>query len=168
MVSSFRVVNVKYHFRASNIQIPLKNVKEKTNFKVVSFQKLKLTIFPKSGFVNVCGVKNFENLSQSVCLVNSCLQTTISERDITVDNSTASGRLKLPQYFGFTTLRTRVEYVNSAAQVSIQPHFFPGAIIRSQYPTTILFLSGNFIIVGGKNLQDIKKSYNQLCAIIQE
>jgi len=126
---------------------------------------LSFVIFPKKGFVNVSGIPSFSYIRQSLVFVNLTFQTQLNVSDIIIDNSTAHGNLNFPRYFDLWNIFPAVRG-NSDIQLTLQPHYFPGAVIRSTFPTCIVFHSGKFIIVGAKNRQQIAKSYRQLCAII--
>ena len=150
--------------------------------------KFVFTIFPRSGHVNVSGVKDFSLIPTVLDYFNTVFRTCVSLHKVVIDNSTASGYLqptltKLPQ-LDFLNLRQLQQYlVHSKAGInlldgqsklkchlSLRPHYFPGGVFKSDKSTctVILFTSKKYIIVGAKCEREICETQKSLCAIITQ
>lgn len=166
----YSVSNVKVHFNVGkSIDIPehLQSFAvHHSNFLTLRLNKFVCTIFPKNGHVNISGIQNFKQIKEAVQEINNQFGFDIREDNIVVDNSTASGhlkrRIKLFQLKRFSDKENVI--------ISIRPHYFPSALIRSKRlssdrRTTILFANGKFIIVGSKSPGEIDSTFKQLCAL---
>ena len=82
--------------------------------------------------------------------------------DITIQNIVAS-----------TTIADFLDLdkiTQSVPNTSYRPTIFPGLVLRIQQPKTafLLFKSGKVVCTGAKNIEDIKKSMKQMCAMLQK
>jgi len=167
------VSNVKIRFKfQAPIIIPTHlshTVVYHNNFLTVRFDSLSCVIFPKSGHVNISGIKDFSCIKEALICFNHQFDSDICEDVIIIDNSTASGRLPchpicIPKLIG-----------NDLVTVSIRQQFFPSAVIRpkrraqeqreDKLATIILFANGKFNIVGGKSERSIHQTWLLLCAL---
>ena len=181
VIDRLEVCNVKIHFKIPG-GVDLEDllqavdegkgdrVKVHSNFVSIRAGKLALVIFPRSGHVNLSGVRDFEGIKAAVNEFNHQFDTNICESNIVVDNSTASGKVCLEG----VSLKNLATAAAAAARgkrpgtrVSIRPHCFPSAVLRTRgEPTVILFANGNFVIVGGKTPESVDRALETLCAII--
>ena len=181
-----KVNNVKAHLKlssGSNKKTLLDELKElnsirHNNYFIVREEKDKIvySIFPRSGFVNITGVKNFDEIEKAVAIFNKKFKQNISVADLTTDNSTASGRIADTD--SSRDIQINLEHIKfiidtepdfGKLKASLSPANFPGIVIRSKNcPTCLIFTSGRFIIVGAKRKQDISTAYAQLCVIIEK
>lgn len=170
------IKNVKIHFKTEckpvKIPLHLKNkIKEYSNFVCIRFKPFVFIIFPKSGHVNVSGICSFSNIKTALNQFNSQFETNIQEENISVDNITASGKLSKEK------IRLQdLNYSSLPVTVFIRPYYFPSAIIRHihdknkqthRLPSIILFTNGKYIIVGGRSVEEVEKSFQTLCVIIK-
>lgn len=180
---SVKTSNVKAHFAVTVTESFEENllsqagVKKHSNFYTVRpHAEYVYTVFPKSGHVNVSGIKSFESVGaatnhflQSLC-VSVC-------SPIQCDNSTTSGKLSRPvALFKFDELARREK--NLPFSVSIRPHFFPAVLLRSkntsnksegnedQTGSIIIFSNGKFVIVGCKSHSAIEWTKEKLSSIL--
>lgn len=170
----FKVNNVKVHVCVGeNLIVPDElEGKKYSNFFVFRFSHFVYSVFPKKGHVNISGIRNFREINTAVNVFNDQFHTNAHPDNIVVDNSTASG--KLPSNFIPIHLPSLLSHQHNVV-VSIRPHFFPSAVIRSSSSssslsktrTTILFANGKFNIVGSKSIDEIDRTYRQLCAIMR-
>ncbi|MCG8669261.1 MAG: hypothetical protein MI867_07585 [Pseudomonadales bacterium] len=108
--------NVKFHFKCIPQTVGLESVLNnitkrialvyprlehtlvyKRNFAVLKLNtrdNLVYTIFPRSGHVNVTGVKNFNHIPRALHIFNKLFGACVLQSDVTVDNSTSSGQLE--------------------------------------------------------------------------
>lgn len=170
------IKNVKIHFKTEckPLKIPahLKNkIKEYSNFMSIRFNPFVFIIFPKSGHVNASGICSFSNIKTALIQFNTQFETNIQEENISVDNITASGKLNKDK------IRLQdLTYTSLPVTVFIRPYYFPSAIIRHihdknkqnhRLPSIILFTNGKYIIVGGRSIEEVEKSFQTLCVIIK-
>ena len=142
-----------------------------------SHSKVVYSVFPKSGFVNITGVKNFEDVENVLRMFNTRFGLNVSPCELITDSSTASGRI-VDQNSEESTIIIDLEHIKHIVDTesiftdinaSLSPASFPGIVIRSKStPTCLIFTSGRFIIVGGKSKQSITAGYQQICAIMEK
>ena len=173
----FLVSNVKIHFK-SFITVLEEKHKEGLTFNYISDNanfvtfringggKAVFTLFPKSGHVNVSGIPSFNNVQDTLSAFNNHFGSHIVSSDVCVDNSTASGQIQLQNSALYKLIPLSKPY---GYTVSIRPHYFPSAVIRSttprKKPTIILFSNGRFIIVGGKSWRSILEVFQILTVL---
>ena len=171
----FTVNNVKVHVRvAGGVIVPTDFEDDKltqySNFVVCRLANFVYTVFPKKGHVNISGIRNFAQIPSAVTVFNSRFHTNIIPINVVVDNSTASGKLSKP-----VQLHSLLAHRHPDITISIRPHYFPSAVIRSlsssslpKSRTIILFANGKYNIVGAKSEQEIRQTVETLCAITRK
>lgn len=138
-------------------------------------------VFPKSGHVNVSGIKSFSECYLTEETFVNLFQVSIV-RSIVADNSTVIGQLLPQQQPSKLNLGKLITLVPSLllqsssyiypCTVSIRPHYFPSALIRpkrqsrSHISTVILFTNGKYIIIGSKDLTQAKRTLHNLEQIV--
>ncbi len=172
------VCNIKFriNLQCKIVSPPLTNIKIYHNFEVIRLPSFTLIIFNEKGRVNITGVKNFKKINKCLQLFNHIFSQYITADSIVIDNSTSSGNILFSNFN--VKNKTRINLVKlkffcnkkfgSDVKISLHPDFFPGAVIRRKSNSTVvLFTTGKYIIVGAKSEEEIEKSFNSLCAIIQ-
>jgi TATA-box binding protein (TBP) (component of TFIID and TFIIIB) len=172
MEQSPKVKNIKGHVQVSRLavnQLTLslkgKRFKQYHNFLCV-YDRYTYIIFPKRMYVNITGVKNFEELPSVI--PNFCKDFNIDigliESNFVIDNLTASG------HFGKSlNLADIQEYLNEGESppftVSYDRDIFPGAYCKHRLGTISLFATGRFNILGVKCSQEIEEVFTSMLAI---
>ena len=181
--------NVKFHFRpSSNFDSPKKlldHCSEKAygvhflpplqrgdSYEVrCQARPYVFTLF--KGFVNVTGAVDFEeDLGRALTLFNAVFLQSVSPQVVTVDTSTAAGKITGCSCVGdLRTERVDLEDLKSfidehlgLAQVFLKPLLFLGTVIRRREgPSIHLVSSGKYSIVGGKSREEIGGAHRFLC-----
>ena len=177
-----KISNVKAHFLYKPDSLTKESLLENNanivyhsnywTFRPVNYVQYVYVVFPTRGFVNVCGIRSFEDceFAQAAFIDLFSVETI---RGITVDNSTANGKLPYSEL----DLTKLMHCTSDVCKISIRPHYFPAAVIRpknkskfdiNSLATAILFPSGKFVIVGGKNKEQIERSHNNLVSLLQK
>jgi TATA-box binding protein (TBP) (component of TFIID and TFIIIB) len=188
--------NVKFHFKGpifqSTVELqqcllraafqqpcPLRTVKYCRNFivlRVASKQRLTFTLFPKSGHVNVSGVRNFDHIPSALAVFNKIFDWPVSIREVAVDNTTSSGSFSccLPPSLNPKTLdivRLKGHFdsgLPEGGSLSLRPDHFPGCVLKVPgYNSVIIFANCKYVIVGAKRRKDILQTREKACAIIR-
>ncbi len=160
----YTVCNVKCHVKTSPFSLSeevLKKSRKCKNFYTYKVQGISFVLFPTIGFLNISGIKCFAHIKDIPPLLFHQFKINIRSDNIIVDNTTASGKLIINQ--SLSTLN----FDEKEWTVNFRPQIFPAAIIRRRNchrkkGSIILFANGKFIIVGGKNEEDIKSVYSSL------
>lgn len=179
--SEVTVKNVKGHFSVDTpISAPpdaLANyVRFHSNFWTVrppGEGNLVYVVFPKSGHVNVSGIKDFEETELARVKFEKLFGAR-STGAFCVDNSTAVGAIPFQNVSPAGLYKTVVEqqHFPFPCTVSIRPHYFPSVLLRPKHrcrhriSTVILFSNGKFIIVGAKRPSQIACTVHNLKQII--
>ena len=154
------------------------NAVRHNNYYIVREEKAKTvySIFPKSGFVNITGVRNFDEVENALAAFNKKFKQNIPLDQLKIDNSTASARITDAK--SSNDVQINLEHVKylidnetsfSILKATLSPANFPGIVIRSKTsPTCLIFTSGRFNVVGAKGKQDLSNTYQWLCAIIEK
>jgi TATA-box binding protein (TBP) (component of TFIID and TFIIIB) len=125
-------------------------------------------IFPESGFVNICGIKSFDdvpNVIDKMCKDFS-LDKTKLRCEITIDNVCASGDFK--REIELCCLQEKI-YCNKGFTVYKNQNYSPSAICKStSFGTILVFSSGKYIIVGAKTLQDVERIFKDMTQIVEQ
>lgn len=192
----YRVYNVNIHFKVpfgekrdeygrklEKLPIPSHlptKTKKGANMTTVNSLDYKYVVFPKSGHVNASRIANFDNINKCVDDFNTQFNANIAYDNITVDNSTACGRLKIRSIL-HCNLQDKANSVG--VTVSTRPYCFPSTTIRPKLApgetkkkrnrkklkkdtgTIVLFNSGKYNIVGCKSLAQIARTYSILCVL---
>lgn len=171
------VYNVKVHWKITHLPlvIPI-NIKHQvihyTNFLTWRQYGYVYTIFLKNGHVNVSGIKNFKAIKGAMETFNDQFDTNIQFDNITVDNTTASGRLPQEKICLYRLAKDHKQ--ENELTISIRPHYFPSAVIRQKQKkeegkrrkgTIVLFSNGKYNILGCKTKESIEKTFEQLCVL---
>ena len=188
--------NVKFHFKCPIFQSKadlqrrllqaafqqpriLRTVKYCRNFvvlKVVPQNKLTFTVFPKSGHVNVSGVRNFDRIADALSIFNELFGCAVTTRQIAVDNSTSSGSFSccLPRPFQASKLDILGlkghfdSELPEGGSFSLRADHFPGCVLKVPgYNSVILFANCKYVIVGAKGRRDILQTREKACALIR-
>ena len=177
MWSQAVIKNVKGSFRVcciSNILIQLadqQNIEyvRHHNFVVIR-DRFVYIAFPKTGFINVTGVKNCESFQSAVehfCQMFLVDQDSASESKI--DNITATGKAS-EDGLNLQALYTKIREMSRSSSLTVRfnPHRFPAIYVKSTNlsGTFILFASGSYNILGVKTIQDLELIQSAVCAII--
>ncbi len=178
---SSQTKNVKLHFKIkqqleTTAQQFIASTVTHHNFDVIRFHnsKLVISVFGKSGHVNMTGIDSFQQIASSLRLFNEAfVDQHVTLEDCQVDCSTSKGRLcqgcmaaaglssslthsKLNLY----CLGELFKGPSSPFIFSHRPHFFPGALLRSAGACTargsvIVFSSGNYVLIGPKSAEGV-------------
>ena len=193
--------NIKGHFRvATPVSLPsaadeartFKRVTAHSNFWTVRpkhavYDSLVFTVFPKSGYVNFSGVKNFGDCDA----IKSEFERLFGVRAtsaVSVDNSTSSGRLPFARiplarlYWSVTGQQQQPRQQPAGGgggggscypcTISLRPHYFPSALLRpikaccKDIGTSILFPNGKFIVVGAKSPGQVARTARNLHRLV--
>lgn len=167
------VHNVKCRFNTKkSIVIPTqlkRRVSNFYNFYVLRLSHYTFTVFQKTSFVNVTGVRNFEDIDNALFIFNVYLNQKVEKEDIVIDCTTASGKTVGGKTLDLVRIKNYIDRNKSEdATASFNPHYFPAAIVRrKKQGTTILFRSGSYIIVGSKSSEGIKSVYKSTCRMLK-
>ena len=140
------------------------------NFYVVRSRVSSLVITLFRGFINVTGITGFNWILNTLDEINSVFDLGLKREDVRIDSSCATGKITgcrcipYPEQ-DYLDLEELQRYMDRQAEgtLSLRPTVFPGGVIRRhREPTIILFSSGHYNIVGGKNLESIRESHNFL------
>jgi TATA-box binding protein (TBP) (component of TFIID and TFIIIB) len=144
--------------------------KQYHNFIVIRLQHT-FIIFPKSGTVNVTGVRCLCLLSKAV--EDFCVKFGVNSNLITipiVDNITASG--KFDRSIDLLKLKKIVNNPNNTSSiisVTSNPSYFPSAFCRTIGSTTCsVFPKGSYNIIGAKCQKDIQEIMKHMTVLIQK
>ena len=186
-VKNPEVNNVKIHFKLKD---PLKrdfiqkvsnrenlNLKRHNNYYVlrsVSNKGPVYSIFLKSGFVNITGIRGFKYIRSVLDLFNKKFSQNIRIENIKVDNSSSAGRFyqvgpkseNSEYYINLEDFKLLIDSHPEFHHIrtSLTPGNFPGAIIRfKNSPTALVFSSGKFTIVGACSLEKILSTFHEIC-----
>lgn len=169
MTSSYIVSNIKARlFSNQPMTVPASltpHITRHSNFISFHIDHFAFVLFPKSGQVNISGIRGFNDIKEAVRVFNSQFKTNIPVSNIVVDNTTASGKLH-HRIKSFATLFKSP--LRNEVSISVRPHYFPSALIRpkgQQRGTIILFANGKYIIVGARSAEELNKAYETLCAL---
>ena len=183
--------NIKFHFKLDcgfnyHKHVRLHNLKSKCwgnyyTFKLANKKKPAFSFFPKSKFVNVTGVANFDDITKTVSDFNILFDTCVDPNKVIIDNITACGSFEEAARDNASLCKKRCKINLSNVRkliikqdeykdinLSLYPLHFPGLVIRfpNKLPTCVLFSSGKFTIVGAKNADEIHKAYSKLCTVV--
>lgn len=127
-------------------------------------------IFPKSGHVNVSGIRGFDRVGHALTAFNSVFKTNIGPERVTVSNSTSSGRLKTR--LDIVRLRRFVETDPDCKRdnitLGLRPHSFPGALLRRKgSASAILFANGKYTIIGAKSREEVTSCLCTVNALVE-
>jgi TATA-box binding protein (TBP) (component of TFIID and TFIIIB) len=175
--------NVKIHFKINRDQrlklkeeikkiSEVKHIKRHQNF-IVFKSSYAFIIFPKSGTVNISGIKSLSDISNAIhcfCATFDISRSSISSEAI-VDNITATGS------FGQeVNLKTLKETINSKeknqSQISaaaFNPNYFPAVFCKTfGIGTVLVFGSGKYNIVGAKCQEHVLEIYRLISVLIKK
>ena len=183
----YNIKNVKVHFHISvqsgvdfnNHPHSCVSTKKHINFITIRLgRRVTYTVFPESGHVNATGIKDFDSIEHEVNNFTSTYNLPpIPLSAISIDNSTATGRIKSACRIQFpplvrTAQNTELKYV---INIRIRPHYFPAALIRpvrrtvptTYFPATIvLFANGKFNILGASSRGQVNNSIDVLNSLL--
>lgn len=129
------------------------------------------TVF-RSGHINITGLPTFRDISDGLSRFNTLFNQTVAVKDITVNNSTASGRLyNDTKFLNFQKIKEEIKKHSSCDNkmtFNFRPHYFPGAILRRKNKSTIiLFCNGKYNIIGSKDRLSVREAHRFLNVVIR-
>ena len=169
--------NIKAHIQLDKIFIKdfQSNVlrrkgKVYNNFIVIKFIYT-FIIFPKKGFINITGIKNFAAYERVIPLFCDLFQagnSNLESSKLVIDNISASG-----DFHQTVNLVKLQQMINAGEYPNITTHFdrnfFPGAFCKIVgLGTVTVFQSGKFVIVGSKCQEHVDQVTKLMSAIINE
>ena len=193
--------NVKIHFklpRDQPIKLPAEDdprLKFFSNFFTYRWSSLVFTVFHQNRqtriHVNVSGLRHFDDHVSALRVFDSLFGTSTAASDdvvCRVDNSTASGHFRCEPGLN---LRHLSHVDTTPFTVSIRPHFFPAALLRSRVEptpsshrrprgrrslrlqdgrpaTAIVFSNGKYVIVGARSADHLQLTFRHLSHCIGE
>ena len=148
---------------------PEVTIKKCGNFYIIRDQKVKKRVYTlfKSGHVNITGIQNFENIKDALDRFSLLFGETVNSSQVKINNSTASGHLNTKEK-SFISLKRFKDLIDRQPDgtFNFRPHLFPGAIFRRPGRSTIIiFPSGKYIIVGGKDKIQVREAHRTICGI---
>ena len=186
-----KVNNVKVHFKLQKVvekkilinkvnKLENYTVKRHNNYFVVRHKQNKAvySIFPDSLFINLTGIKNFKQIHKYIDQFNADFEEEIRLTEVFIDNSTSAGKFYFEKkgakieniFINLEELKFLVDnhVLFQHMRFSLSPANFPGAVIRIKgWPTTLIFNSGCFTIVGGRSEQKIKETFSEICFCVR-
>ena len=170
------VVSVKCHFEIER-EIPMcpDYLKHYTsvgnNFFTVAYEAYRFTIFPTCRYVNVTGLSFFQEIVQAADTFENLFETRVIPESIKIDNSTAVGLFtpntdtQNKNILDLYSIPIALKKAQSKRRkwknchVSVRPTVLPCVIVRrTKKPTTNIFPSGKYVILGAKTLKDIEET----------
>lgn len=145
------------------------------NYFVVK-NRFSFIIFPKSGFVNITGIKSFSHLPEVIphfCKLFPHVGEKNIASEIVIDNISAAGNFG--QRVDLVCLQHTVNRSKERGgarektcfTVHFDRNFFPGAFCRTRgFGTLTVFPSGKYVVVGAKCLEHVDKVVQQMLVII--
>ena len=127
-----------------------------------------------TGHVNITGIKTFEEVKDATIRFTQLTGKEVNQDNIKVNNSTASGNLLSNSSNKFLSLKKVKNIIEKNQEelngtFNFRPHHFPGAVFRRNGKLTIIiFPSGRYIIVGGKNKLQIREAHRTICRITKK
>lgn len=190
-ITKFDINNVKAHFRVTpDIGIPtaLRPFVECSgcNYWTVrpppslvldnKLRNCSLTyvVFPKSGHVNVSGLRDFTDCEIAQDRFTHLFSVSVV-KSVIADNSTAVGNLPVKQlnlHRVYLVVQRLLTDDIVPCTVSLRPQHFPSALLRpkreskNRISTVILFGNGKFIIIGAKSIDQMNRTLENLKQIV--
>ena len=167
-VPKYRVANVKVHVKLNKkldlCDKLLHSARQYSNFCVLKLDSFSVTVFPSRGFLNISGIKGFNQIPLAVRTCNKYFYLSITPASVIVDNSTAYGSLSCKlNLFALAKFHNEAQ---DSFRIKIRQEHFPAAIVQpvtnqdSLMKTTLLFSNGKFTILGCKNHNKISYNFN--------
>ena len=159
----YRVANVKVHVKLNKkldlCSEVLCSARQYSSFCVLKLDTFSVTVFPNCGFLNISGIRGFDQIPEAVKTCNKHLYVNIHPTSVIVDNSTAYGCLNYNlNLFELAKLHNGAQDV---FRIKIRQETFPAAVVQpvsnhnSLMKTSLLFTNGKFTILGCKNHKEI-------------
>ena len=159
----YRVANVKVHVKLNKklnlCSEVLCSARHYSNFCVLKLDTFSVTVFPNRGFLNISGIKGFDQIPEAVKTCNKYFCLNIHPTSVVVDNSTAYGSLNYNlNLFELAKLHNCAQ---DTFRIKIRQENFPAAVVQpvsshnSPMKTSLLFTNGKFTILGCKNHSEI-------------
>ena len=169
-MQQYKVHNVKVHWKwtsSEEISMP-EGATRHSNFFTVRYRHYVYCVFDKNKHINASGIKDFDDIKGAVNAFNVQFHTNIDVNNISVDNTTVSGKLDTELY-SVCISKILAEKEKHFANVKIRSRVFPSIIIRpkNKSGTIILFNNNKFIIVGCKSRELVHNTYCLLCVLTQ-
>jgi TATA-box binding protein (TBP) (component of TFIID and TFIIIB) len=166
--------NIKFRFTISYDNIPalIKSLQKRFrvrtygNFAVLRTPQATYTIY-YSKCINVTGISKFTLIPQAIKTFCTIIKISRITSSITIDNITANGRFQqavpLFKLCHAINLKTSLQ-----CTPSFDPTYFPGAVIRSNRGTIIVFGTGSYVVVGCKTQLEINTLFHNIFALIKK
>ena len=169
--------NIKCHFKIKKASVykllkSLEVIEKKTftNFVVIR-TIFTFIVFPRTGFVNVTGIKSYSQFNSVVahcCKLFSFLPEDLVS-DLIIDNISAAG-----SYLQNVNLGKLQQIINNPYNknpdfsTKFDRNFFPGAFCKTTggCGTLTIFPSGKWVLVGAKCMQHVEETVAKMFAII--
>lgn len=141
-------------------------LKRRENYKF-TVNNVKIFIFGHSpNLLNMTGLKSFKDIEEVMKIIEK--KHKIKCKEVTIDNIFISHKdnknIKLSNVFHYVQQKFKHLYL---ADYNVE--LFPGMFLKpqcSKWPTIILFRTGSFTIMGGKDIQSIMKAQSLIVNII--
>lgn len=142
------------------------NCKVHSNF-VIAREKYVNTVFT-SGHVNITGIKNIDNIADSVSCICKGFDLDEALYQSKVDNISATActvhKLNLHKIYNQALKKHLTNSETYSFRLNLE--VFPALYYKSLACTCIIFATGSIIIVGCKNLFTVHKEIHNLCRIL--
>lgn len=162
---NMKIKNIKCSFLTNGLV--KEGLKRSETFKFL-IDEATIFIFGHSPYqLNVTGLKNVEDVEHYVRVIEK--KYNIKCKDVKIDNIFISHKdnknIKLSNVFYYAK-----ENFSHLYLVDYNVELFPGMFLKpknKKYPTIILFRTGSFQLMGGKNLPSILKAHQIVNDIIE-
>ena len=177
-----KIYNVKLHFclpqTISSDRLRAFGVKCR-NFWVVRLNPYVFTVFVRATecHVNVTGIATTDLIEKAVkafARLFNVGEDCMSQVRVTVDNLTASGSLRLEKvvsrsHIDAYLLCDFLKVSESTTVGSLRPNFFPAIVLRRpDCCTVILFRNSRYVILGAKDVDQVREARNRLIDIVRQ
>ena len=134
-----------------------------SSFFVLRWNKFVYCVY-YSGHINITGIETENNIAKSINhIVNVC---NISEtHSFKIDNITYSNTLKrniFDTYVSFEEFVSEIDVFDFIISVQYSPQKFPGAFLRTEKGTIIIFSSNKYTIVGTSSFKELYKCNSRM------
>jgi TATA-box binding protein (TBP) (component of TFIID and TFIIIB) len=142
-----------------------KERKVHNNFSVVN-NVYTFIIFPKSGFVNITGIKSFSDLKNVIPHFCKVFDIKLTEpAELIIDNISAAGSFN--RKVNLVRLQEVINSEKTDFSVHYDRNFFSGAFCKAiGFGTVTVFPSGKYVVVGPKCQEHVDSIIQKMDAII--
>lgn len=166
MKTSYKIRNYKISFKVKELNwVRVIELLKQENIKVSFFHNFIVfksryiyTLFkprvakPDESHVNVTQLKSKSKICKAVSIFEKLVQCTVTKETVRVDNITASG------FFPIQSIDLQKFYQQHSREVQIKYNRdkFPGAFVKTEQGTALLFHTGKVVFVGCRERRQIK------------